>query len=252
MGSEELDLGLEAIQVPRASDVLAERLRERILGGRLPPGTWLPPERELAEQSGLSRGTVRDAIRVLEHEGLIETKTGRNGGTRVRQPDGSSVLRTLETFIRGRRIRLRSLLEIRELLEPECAALAAERRVEADLDRLQELSDRLREQADDLSAFLTTNVNWHVTVAEASQNELMVAFMRAISKEIRAATDIGDLNTDQGMELALQAHDRIMDAIEAGDPEAARRRMQRHVHAFRETVRDDGTGPLEVDMPQSA
>lgn len=246
------DLNLEAIEVPRAADVLANQLRKRILDGGLSPGTWLPSERELTEQSGLSRGTVRNAIRVLEHEGLVEKKLGRNGGTRVCEPDGSSVQRTLETFIRGRRIRFRSLLEIRELLEPECAALAAERRDEEDLGRLEGLSARLRAQTDDIPAFLTTNASWHLAIAEASHNELLVAFMRAISQEVRAATDIDGFNSKMVIRQALVAHEKILDAIQDGDPEGARRRMDRHVRAYREMVGTDPGQPFLGDSSEWA
>lgn len=241
------DLQLGDLEVPRASEVLARRLRHKILEGDLHPGTWLPPERELADQSGLSRGSVRDALRALELEGLVVTKPGRNGGTMVRRPDGSSVHRSLEAFIRGRKIRFRSLLEIRELIEPECAALAAERHEQADLDLLHETSERLRAQAGDIPAFLTTNVRWHVAVAEASQNELFAAFMNAISREIRAATDVDGLNSEEVIDKALLAHDRIIEAIDARDVDAARRRMTRHVCAYRDTVA--GQQALDDTMP---
>jgi GntR family transcriptional regulator, transcriptional repressor for pyruvate dehydrogenase complex len=233
---EPRDLQLGDIDVPRASAVLAERLRRKILEKELPPGTTLPPERELADQSGLSRGSVRDALRVLELEGLVEIRPGRGGGTIVRRPDGTSLHRTLATFIRGRQIQFRSILEVRELMEPECAALAAERRTAEDLDRLRELTERLRAQGHDVQAFLTTNAEWHVAVAGASGNELYEAFMYAIAQEIREATDVEGLNTEDVISRALEAHDRIIHAIEAGDSSAARTSMRRHVCAYRDIV----------------
>lgn len=247
MGKRMDDLQLGHIEVPRASDVLAQRLRHKILEGELGPETWLPPERELAELSGLSRGSVRDALRVLELEGLVETKPGRNGGTMVRLPDGSSVHRSLEAFIRGRKIRFRSLLEIREIIEPECAALAAQRRDGDDLDVLHEISDRLRMHSEDVPAFLTTNVEWHVAIAEASHNELFAAFMHAISREIRVATAVDGLNSEEVIVNALRAHDRIIEAIDSRDSDGARRRMRRHVCAYRDTVADQQS--LDEAMP---
>lgn len=235
------DLDLGGIDVPRASEVLAERLRHKILEGGLPPGTSLPPERELADQSGLSRGSVRDALRTLEVEGLVEIRPGRGGGTVVRRPDGTSLHRMLEAFIRGRQVRFRSVLEVRELMEPECAALAAARRNEEDLHLLHELTERLRAQAHDVEAFLTTNAQWHVAVADASHNELYAAFMHAISEEIRAGTDVAGLNTEDVIARALQAHDRVVEAIEARDSQAAREHMRRHVCAYRETVTEHQT-----------
>lgn len=250
MGDPELGLG--PIEVPRGSDLLADRLRRRVLDGDLSPGTWLPPERELAAETGLSRGSVRSALLVLETEGLVETKQGRNGGTIVRRPDVSSVVRSLETFIRGRRIRFRSLLEIRELIEPACAAQAAERCTPDDLDRLLDISDRLRAHVSDLPTYLTENVEWHVAIAEASQNELLAAFMKGISREIRLATDLDSLNSDQVVGEALRAHDRVIDAIKARDPDAARRRMQRHVCAFSESFRSQAEPVASIDADGNA
>lgn len=229
-------IGIGDIEVPRASDVLAERLRRRILEGALPYGTWLPTERELAADTQLSRGTVRDALRVLEAEGLVETRTGRNGGTVVRRPDASALVRSLNVFVRGRGIRMRSLLEIRELIEPECAALAAERRTDESLAGLEEVSVRLTASAAELPAFLDLNVQWHVAIAEASHNELLGAFMQALSMEIRQATDVDGLNSEDVVTHTVRAHARILDAIRAQDPDAARRRMQRHVCAYRDSV----------------
>lgn len=241
------DLGLGTIEVPRAAEVLADRLRSRILAGQVPIGTWLPTERELADQSRLSRESVRDALRTLEFEGLVETRQGRSGGTLVRRPDPSSIHRILEAFIRGRRIRFRSLLEIRELVEPACAGWAAQRRDDDDLTRLDDLSRSLRAQIAELPLFLTLNTEWHMAVAEASHNELLTAFMSAISEEIRAGTDIQGLNTDEIVRRALAAHDRILRAIRARDAEGAHVAMRQHVCAYRNTVA--GRQQLDVSVP---
>jgi len=94
------------MEVPKASDVLANELRERILSGEYVEGTPLPPERELVVQTGMSRTTVREALRILEVQGLIRIKAGRAGGAFVRRPGEESVASSLELLIRGRQIRL--------------------------------------------------------------------------------------------------------------------------------------------------
>jgi GntR family transcriptional regulator, transcriptional repressor for pyruvate dehydrogenase complex len=238
MSDEPDRLGIGTIQVPRAAEVLAGALRTRILEGDIKPGDPLPSERNLAEDSGLSRGSVRDALRILELEGLVATKPGRNGGTVVRRLGADPLLRTLEIFIRGRNIRRRALLEIREIIEPECAALAAERATDEELDNLVTLNTKMRECVNDEGLFLTLNIEWHTRIADCSHNELLSAFMSAISREIRDATDLEDFNSPDVIAAAQTIHDSIIEALLARDPEAARRRMGRHVHAYREAAWD--------------
>lgn len=226
--------GIQRVPVPKASDLLADQLRSKILDGNLEPGAMLPNERALAEQSGLSRTVVREALRILEIEGLVTTRPGRNGGTFVRLPDAQMVARFLDMFIRGRRVRFEDILEVREHVEPICAQLAAVRRTEQDLENLSRITERCRDAVDDVSAFLRENVAWHLAVAEASHNELFAAFMIAISEAILAATDIEDFNSREVRGYALAAHDAVLDAIRRGDHERAERAMRRHVHAYRE------------------
>src|ERR1700689_5531812 len=128
---------LTPLQVPKASDVLADDLRERILRGDFPEGTALPPERELVNQTRMSRTTVREALRILEVQGLVRIKTGRAGGAFVYRPDGDSVANTVDLLLPRRQRRMASLLETREGVEPVCARLAAKYRADDDLDRLE-------------------------------------------------------------------------------------------------------------------
>src|ERR1700739_2914491 len=116
---------LTPMPVPKASDVLADDLRERILLGEFPEGTALPTERDLVAQTQMSRATVREALRILEVQGVIRIKTGRAGGAFVQKPDDESVADSVALVIRGRRIRMAALLETREAIEPACAQLAA-------------------------------------------------------------------------------------------------------------------------------
>src|SRR5215468_10024748 len=136
-------LDLAAVVVPKASDVLAAKLRELILSNRLAEGTPLPTERELVAQSGLSRTSVREALRVLETEGLVLTKAGRNGGSQVRRPGHESLTRSLETFVRSHEVRFEALLEAREAIEPAAARLAAIHRTDDDLAEITGIHHQL-------------------------------------------------------------------------------------------------------------
>lgn len=232
---------LTPLQVPKASDILADDLRERILQGEFPVGTSLPPERELVAQTTMSRTTVREALRILEVQGLLTIRTGRTGGAFVRQPDSDSVASSVELLIRGRQVRMVDLLETREAIEPQCAGLAAVHRSDEDLESLDELNDRIENSnSAGLEEFLQTNVDWHVAVARASHNELLFGLMSALSQAIYEGTDNQGFVDDEVHATTVRAHRSITRAIREQDRDAAVRRMSRHVYSYAEAV-------LEVD-----
>ncbi|GGF53526.1 GntR family transcriptional regulator [Azorhizobium oxalatiphilum] len=225
------------ISVPKSYEVLADKLRQTILDGSLKEGMRLPTERELVSQSGLSRGSVREALRKLEVEGLVKTKLGRSGGNIVSKPGPESMAHVITQFVRGRRLSLRSLQETREALEPGIARLAAEHRTAAEVARLRELNAEMADAIDDSSRFAAVNVAWHTAVATASHNDLLVAFLFSISDDVLVVTISEEYDTPDLRREVLKAHERIIVAIEAGDGDAAFRRMQRHVQATRARTR---------------
>ena len=234
------------MHVPKAADVLAERLREQILSGRLREGDQLPAERELVEQTGLGRSSVREALRVLENQGLISKRPGRNGGSLIRRPDRASIESSIDLFIRGRKLRFRSLLETREAIEPASARLAALHRTDEDLRELRDAHRQLEAVYGDVPSFLVANVRWHLAVVTATHNELLIAFMTAISHAMHAGTDLQDFNSDEVRTIVTKAHRRIIEAIADGDADAARRRMERHVGAYCEQVRSKAPESVEA------
>jgi GntR family transcriptional regulator, transcriptional repressor for pyruvate dehydrogenase complex len=242
-GDEPLPLG--RVTVPKASDVLADHLRQQIRDGTLAEGAALPVERELAAAVGLGRQTVRDALRVLEIEGLVVTRAGRAGGSFVRRPDAGTLERNLHALVSGRGVRLRSLLEAREALEPAAARLAALHRTSADLAMLDEAAARLA-SAGDVPTFLQCNADWHVAIATASHNEIIAAVVSSLSRVILRSTDIDELNSEVTMAVTLKAHDRILAAIRSGDGDRAAAAMAKHVHTYRELVE---TYDVPEDIP---
>ena len=227
---------LQPMQVPKASDVLANDLRERILRGDFPSGTALPPERELVTQTRMSRTTVREALRILEVQGLVAIKTGRSGGAFVQQPGGDSVATSVSLLIRGQQLRLTALLETREAIEPACASLAAKYRTDDDLAALDAANTTLGDTSLPLESFLQANVDWHLAVAIASHNELLTGFMTALSTAIYSSTENTAFVDDDVRKTTHRAHKNITDAIRAGDSAAAMRRMIKHVHGYAEAV----------------
>ncbi|GAB3379517.1 FadR/GntR family transcriptional regulator [Amycolatopsis echigonensis] len=231
---------LAPMEVPKASDVLADDLRERILEGEFEEGTALPTERDLVTQTRMSRTTVREALRILEVQGLVRIKAGRGGGAFVQRPGKESVASSVNLLIRGQRVRLAALLETREAIEPFCAKLAAQHRTDADLARLDAANKAIADENGSLADFLQANVDWHVAVATASHNELLMGLMSALSTAIYTATENETFVDDEVRRTTVRAHKSITTAIRAKDPDAAVRRMNRHVHSYAQAV-------LEVD-----
>jgi len=221
------------ITAPKSSDVLAEDLRARIRSGEWPEGMTLMAERDLAAQTGLSRTTVREALRILEIDGLIEIRPGRGGGARVRRPRGDELTRPLELFIWGRNITAEHLHDVRTGLEALGAEGAARHRTDADVEDLVVKTEAVEASIGNLRRYLEANLEWHMAVVRASHNELLIAVMEVLSNAIHQATENEAFDSDEVRAATLKIHRAIVEAIVAQDPEAARRRMTRHVSAAR-------------------
>jgi GntR family transcriptional regulator, transcriptional repressor for pyruvate dehydrogenase complex len=212
----------------KASAVLADDLRETILGGGYPVGAPLPTERELAERAGVSRSSVREALRILETEGLIATRPGRNGGPSARRPTAQTLERQLTTFIRGHELQPGDLSEALLAIEPGVARLAAMNRTDEDLERLRELIERFV-TSPDRSERLQLNAELRVAVADASHNELLRAVMAGLSEAIHVASSSEAFAVPGVTELAAASYEGILQALVERDPDAAERRVRRHV-----------------------
>jgi DNA-binding FadR family transcriptional regulator len=223
-------LGL--IHVPKSCDLLAEKLRVHILDGTIADGASLPAERDLVEQTGLSRGSVREALRILQAEGLVETRPGRLGGSVARRPDDEAMARYVGMFVQGRGISLVSLLQTREAIGPTLASLAAQNRTDEDLAMLLEATRRVEDAFDNAPLYLEENVNWHRAVAVCSHNELLKAFLMSISGLVYKASAIENFASEDVRSVVIKAHRRIVEAIGKRDAEAAARRMARHLAAL--------------------
>ena len=222
------------ITVPKAADILANQLRDMIVSGNLSPGTYLPTERQLVSESGLSRTSVRDALRVLESEGLITTKVGRSGGSVVTLPGREAVARSVEMFVRTHGIRLESLLECRVAVEPTLAGLAARNRTPEQLAEIEALHEEFCDAVDDVPRYKAVNLDWHLAVARASGNEPLMALMEAIARPVRDAMDYQHVTTPELRRTAVAAHTKILEAIRNQDQAAAFRRMNAHVAGYRD------------------
>src|SRR5215213_1126414 len=168
-----------------SSDVIAQ-IRAAILSGRFRPGDRLPTERELAQQFGVSRVTVRDALRALEASGLIRVRVGGQGGPYVAEPDVALLSEALGTHLRLLGTTFRELAEARLALETTAARLAAER---ATTDDLKALEHAAQGEAQAASGSAASSLDFHTTLVRAAHNGALLTMFMATRALIQEAFD---------------------------------------------------------------
>lgn len=217
---------------PKKTAVLvAQRLVDEITDRGFEPGTALFSEKEMLERFEVSRGTLREALRILETYGLITIKTGPGGGAMVADAGSRPLASAIALALQMNRTSFRSIVDARLLLEPLLAHEAALRRDEEDLAALRGSIEDMRADVDDVSAFLAENYVFHSAVAAAARNTVlfnMVASLNWIQDGTAVGIDYGPANR----EAILTAHRRIYLAIEAADAEMAEAAMRVHIGEF--------------------
>jgi DNA-binding FadR family transcriptional regulator len=216
--------GHDRLEVPAAHAVVVEHLRRAIHLGQYGPGDKFPPERQLAEQLGVSRLSLRGAIRVLEGEGYVETRRGATGGVTVL---GSQ--RSREDLVERLRVgisELRAIQEFRLVNERLAASRAAERLTPEDLAVLEESVERLAASTT-IGAFRQADSLFHLRIAEVADCELL----RESVEHARAAMflPLDALDYELLLSDTLTHHRRILAALRRGDGPAAGRAMAAHV-----------------------
>ncbi|MFB7273100.1 FadR/GntR family transcriptional regulator [Streptomyces sp. NPDC056244] len=227
---------------PRLYEQVLDRLRGHVIEGNLGAGDRLPAERELAQRLGVSRASVKQAIVVLEVQGLVEVRHG--GGTYLTRNglDPEPVERLVE-----RKRLLPEVLEAREALETKLAELAAERRTEEDLAALYDALHRMTDEIEAGGYGTEGDRLFHAAVTAAAHSGLLAEFMRSIAGQI-AESRTESLRQPGRPKRSLTQHRAILEAIEAGRGKAAAAAMRRHVRTVAK-VRlldwnpDDGAQP---------
>ncbi|KFF34966.1 FadR/GntR family transcriptional regulator [Pseudomonas paraeruginosa] len=196
-------------------DIALEQIRQRIDAGHWPLGQRLPAEPELAELLGMSRNTVREAVRVLTFSGVLEVRQG--DGTYVR-----ACADPLETMLVLARSAVQHALEARGMIEIEAARLAATRRDDCDLAALREHLDASRQRygSDDLQDYIEHDIRFHQRMVDAAHNPVLSELYRYFSQVIRTSLE-RTMADPQRAQPCFELHQRLLDAIERGDPDAA-------------------------------
>ncbi len=227
-----IDHPFTAVRITRSFDEVVRQLHDGLLSGRYAAGDRLPNERELGELMGVGRSTVREALRTLELQGLVEVRPGRSGGIFVAEPSGRNVGEALETLLRFRPPSRGELLEFRVSFEGETAWWAARRATPEEVERLLGLAAAVAEAAADgaWERLAEHDVAFHETVAEAARNQVRVAVMQAINHPLREAVQAMGVTADaEVMGAVADDLQAIAAAIRDGDADAARDRMREHV-----------------------
>jgi GntR family transcriptional repressor for pyruvate dehydrogenase complex len=223
---------IEPVRRSRLYQDIVSQIEALLDKGELHPGDQLPPERALAEQFQVSRASVREALRSLELLGVVETRAG--GGTFVRRTVPEDLARPLSNLI-ARGHTLTDVIEVRGLIEPAIAASAAKRIRPEELVELREI---LKQQAEKVAAgqpYAEEDTRFHELIGQAARNELLVTMLGVIWDVLRSSREQW-LQTNQRAHSSIDAHQRILAALEAHDPDAARAAAADHIRAVGEAI----------------
>lgn len=214
----------------RASDLAESYLRSLIFSGQLSPGDKLPSERELAQQFGIARITLRAALRSLETIGFLVVKIGSKGGAWI--ADAETLSRRWEEWLQAHRHEVMEMLEFRRFVETEIARLAAERRTPEDLEMLEAVE---HPAGDDRTSVVRWHFDFHDALAQAAHNEYLQKAMVQIRGQLFVPIEWALTHTRV---MTIEGvHDRILDAVRAGDPERAVAEMEAHLDFSEEPFR---------------
>jgi len=218
---------------------LAARIEADIISMGWPVGQLLGSEVELMDRYGVSRSIFREALRLLEHRLIVESRRGRGGGLFVAEPDPTVIADAVSLFLRYRRVSMQDLFEVRLALELISVRLAAERTNEVDVARLRGLADLptqpTPQQISDRGA------EFHNAVAEISGNAAVHLFVQVVTELTEAMVDHEPASHIPS--AVAHAHHGIVDAIASLDPMMAQRRMLRHFQAMNQVGFPDAGGP---------
>jgi GntR family transcriptional regulator, transcriptional repressor for pyruvate dehydrogenase complex len=217
----------KAVKTSRLYEQIVQQVEESILKGQLKPGDQLPAERDLAHRFGVSRTAVREAVKTLREKGLVEAYSGR--GTFVTNGTSHSIRQSLDLMIRvNQQEGWTHLAELRHMLEPEIAALAASRIEEQLLATMRDAVASMERSLHDPEAYVEADLDFHLALAEAAGNPLILSLLDSIVGILREQRS-RIFNVEGGPERGQFHHKRILAAVETRNADAAREAMRDHL-----------------------
>jgi GntR family transcriptional repressor for pyruvate dehydrogenase complex len=237
-----MTLVVQQVRRTRVYHEIVTQIRGLIAQGRIQPGDRLPPERELADLFKASRNSVRDALRVLEQMGLIESRHGDGNYVRTLSPE--ELTEPLASLLLQSREQMRELWEVRRVFEPQMAAYAAQRITD---EELEELDTVLREQEAQIrkgETGLTQDTEFHYGIAEAVRNPVLLRAIDTIVDLLRASRE-RSLQQGDRPRRSLSGHRKILEALRLRNPAQAQAAMLEHLHDVETQVFPEETGGEE-------
>ena len=220
------------VRTSRLYEQIVQQIEESILKGSLKAGDQLPAERELAIRFGVSRTAVREAVKALREKGLVEAYSGR--GTFITDGTSQAVRQSFDLMVKiGQPEGSTDLAEVRSILEPEIAALAAERAEESDRATLREAVAVMDRSLKDADAYIEADLDFHLALAEAAANPLILSLIDSIVGLLREQR-LRIFQVEGGPQRGQIHHKRILEAMEKRDAKMARDAMKAHLEQVRE------------------
>src|SRR5271165_5633109 len=217
----------KVVRTSRLYEQIVQQIEESVLNGTLKPGDQLPAERELAQRLGVSRTAVREAVKTLREKGLVEAYSGR--GTFITNGTSQAARQSFDLMVKiGQQEGSPHLAELRLILEPGIAAMAATRVKEEDLAAMREAVTVMDRSQKDPGAYIEADLDFHLALAEAAANPLILSLIDSIVGLLREQR-LKIFNVEGGPQRGQFHHKRILQAVERHDPEMARSAMRAHL-----------------------
>ena len=216
----------------RAYEEVIQKIRKLIENDDLGPGDLLPPERQLAEKFKVSRHSLREAIRVLQEQGVLATRQG--SGNYIQASSKADLIRALNNSTMPTEQKLRDLFQIREIIEPQIARLAAENATDEDRKQIAEIAQALIEITD-FAEGQSLDHDFHETIAAATGNQLLHSILQEINKSMLPSASSQN-EKKRRKDVSNAGHTAIVDAIEKHDADAAEAAMREHIAAIRSEI----------------
>jgi GntR family transcriptional regulator, transcriptional repressor for pyruvate dehydrogenase complex len=221
----------KVVRTSRLYEQIVQQIEESVLNGSLKPGDQLPAERELAQRLGVSRTAVREAVKALREKGLVEAYSGR--GTFITDGTSHAARQSFDLMVKiGQQEGSTHLAELRLILEPGIAALAAERAEEEHLAAMREAVAVMDRAQSDPAAYIEADLDFHLALAEAVANPLILSLIDSIVGLLREQR-IKIFNVEGGPQRGQVHHKRILEAMEQRNAEMARSAMSAHLEQVR-------------------
>ncbi len=223
---------------------VVEQIQDAIINGELAPGTKLPPERELKDMFTTSRGTLREALRVLEQKGLIEIKLGVSGGAIVKHIDSEPFVESLALLIRSGGVSLQHLAEFRIKLEGGLVELAATRATKEDIKEMESIYHQAKAyyEKNDWENFLKTDEKMHSYIGTMTRNPVFQFVQNCIHDNIHQYYDeYLPMNKERTLEN-LTDFEKIITAMKTNDAKKASAIIRDHVKRFNDKMQEKTNG----------